>query len=444
MIVPPIPKNEQQRLEALRSYQILDTEIEEEFDEITKLTTEFFDVPICTISLIDKDRQWYKSVCGAQIGQNPRDVSICAHVINEPKEVFVIEDMTKDIRFCDNPIVLGPKMRFYAGAPIVDKNGMALGVLCILDRKIRDLNEAQRNRLQSLANMVMRQIESRLINKHLNQYIEMQTKELKSAVGSLKEEITKRKIVENKLEETLSEERRVSELRSQLVHSISHQFKTPLTTISSSAQLIDMLGDSQNKKLGKHLERIMSSVQSMSEMIEDVMYLHKVDFLKLAEDSTEINIGKLIHETFDEVNLESSSRTEIEVEVLEERTEEFPSNAAIVEKLLKILLSNAIKYNAPGSKIHVQYSVTNESFQFNINNKGLPLNSHNIPQVFDLFFRGNNTQEKEGLGIGLTIAKKLIETLNGQIRVESDAENGTTFFFMIPAMEASKKNQHAA
>lgn len=444
MIVPPIPKNEEQRLEALRSYQILDTEIEKEFDEITKLTTEFFSAPISTISLIDKDRQWYKSVCGASAKQSSRDVSICAHVINQPNEVFVVEDMTKDIRFCQNPIVTGPKMKFYAGAPIVDKNGMALGVLCILDKEVRQLNEIQKNRLQSLADMVMRQIESRLIHKHLNQYIEMQTKELKSAVGSLKEEILKRKQAENKLEETLNEERKISELRSQLVHSISHQFKTPLTTISTSTQLIDMLSDSQDKKLGKHLYRILSSVQSMSEMIEDVMYLHKVDFLKLAEDATEINVGKLIHETFDEINLESGSRTEIEVEALEETTEEFPSNVPIVEKLLKILVSNAIKYNAPGSKIHVQYSVTDKSFQFNINNKGLPLNSENISQVFDLFFRGNNTQEKEGLGIGLTIAKKLIETLNGQIRVESDAHKGTTFFFMIPAMEVRKNNQHAA
>lgn len=444
MIVPPIPQNEEERLEALRSYQILDTEIEEEFEDITKLTSEFFDAPICTISLIDKDRQWFKSICGANISQNPREVSICAHVINQPKDVFVINDLTKDIRFCDNPIVLGPKMRFYAGAPIVDKSGMALGVLCILDRKIRDLNKSQKERLQSLANMVMRQIETRLINKHLNQYIEMQTKELKSAVRSLNEEITKRKIAENKLEQTLNEERKVSELKSQLVHSISHQFRTPLTTISSSAQLIDMLSNSQNNKLGKHLERIMSSVQSMSQMIEDVTYLHKVDFLQLPEDASMINISKLIHETFDDVNLESSRSTEIEVEVLEEKTEEFPTNVPVLEKLLKILLSNAIKYNAPGSKIHVQYSVTKNDFQFNINNKGLPLDSNNIDQVFDLFFRGNNTQEKEGLGIGLTIAKKLIESLNGQIRVESDAKNGTTFFFKIPALKVSRRNQHAA
>lgn len=444
MKAPEFSQKEEQRLEALHSYQILDTDVEKEFDEITILASELFDAKISSVSLVDRDRQWFKSTCGIKDRETSRDVSVCSYAIQTPNEVFEISDLSKDDRFKNFPIVTSEeKIRFYAGAPIVDKNGVALGTLCVLDDKPRTLTEKQKTRLQSLANMVMGLIESRLIHKHLNQYIEMQTKELKTALTNMKQEISKRKLIESRLEHTLNEERQISELRSHLVHSISHQFKTPLTTISTSTQLIDMISNPDDQRFRKHLGRILGAVQSMSDMIEDVLYLHKVDFTKLAESATEFDIGKSIHEIVDQINLESGSRNEILIEALEESTHEFHSNFPVIEKLLKILVSNAVKYNAPDSKIHIQYSVTGKSFQFNINNKGVPLNDENIGQIFDLFFRGNNIEEKEGLGIGLAIAKKLVDTLKGEIRVESTEEAGTTFFVMVPAIDVSK-NQHAA
>lgn len=444
MEVPAIPSNEQLRIEALYSYHILDTELEKEFDEITKIASELFDAPVSAISLIDTNRQWYKSAQGTDIKEIDREISMCAHAINSPEKVMTVENFLDDPRFSDHPLASEKYgVRFYAGAPIVDKSGMALGTLCILDFKPKKLTDSQIERLRGLAEMVMRQIETRLINRHLKQYLEMQTSELKSAVNHLKQEISNRKEVENQLEKMLSEQREISELRARLVHSISHQIKTPLTTISTSTQLLEMLINSKDSRQKKHIARILESVQSMADMVENVLYLHKIDFMNLEENASYIHIGKLIYDTIDQIRIENGGSHEIEIEVLEENNYEFISNYMFIERLVRLLASNAIKYNARNSKIHIQYSVTEKSFQFNINNKGVPLEKEDIGRIFDLFYRGNNTQEKEGLGVGLTIAKKLVETLKGKIRVESSAERGTTFYVLIPAMEM-KENQHAA
>ena len=444
MEVAPIPPNEQRRLDALNSYRILDTEIEWEFDEITKITSELFGSPISIISLIDSDRQWYKSALGTDIKEVKREISICAYTINSPDQVLVIENLLDDQRFSDNPMISEKfGARFYAGAPIVDKNGMAIGTLCILDNKPRKLNSNQIERLKGLAEMVMRQIENRLVNKHLRQYLEMQTGELKAAVSHLKKEIAERKLEENRLEDKLNEQRQISELRAHLVHSISHQIKTPLTAISTSTQLLEMLIDSKDSRQKKHIARILGSVQSMADMVENMHYLHQIDFVNPQESASRIHMGKLIYDTIDQIKVEYGSSDDIEIQVLEESNYEFPSNILFIERLLRILASNAIKYNAPGSKIHIQYSVNDKTFQFNINNRGLPLDKEEVGQIFNLFYRGNNKEDKEGLGVGLTIAKKIIDTLKGKIRVESSRDKGTTFFVLIPAITI-KENQHAA
>ena len=144
-----------QRKAALDSYHILDSEREQAFDDITWLAASICDTPFAVINFIDTDRQWFKSEIGFNITQTELDVSICAHAILQPG-LFVVPDTLKDPRFANNPLVTGdPQLRFYAGALLETPDGVALGTLCVLDKRPRRLSDKQKQALLKLANQVM-------------------------------------------------------------------------------------------------------------------------------------------------------------------------------------------------------------------------------------------------------------------------------------------------
>ena len=153
--------NEAERLKSLRQYRILDTEPEQAFDDLTLIASQICDAPIALITLVDKDRQWFKSRVGVDVKESSRSVSFCAHAILQ-EGVFTIPDALNDARFCDNPFVKGdPHIRFYAGAPITMQDGAALGTLCVLDYVPRKLTQDQNNALMALGRQVAAQLELR-------------------------------------------------------------------------------------------------------------------------------------------------------------------------------------------------------------------------------------------------------------------------------------------
>ena len=159
---PDIPTNEANRLAVLKSFEILDTFSEQEFDDITSLASQACGVPIALISLIDENRQWFKSKVGLSTSETSRDVSFCAHAINS-NDLFEVPNALQDERFADNPLVTGAQnIRFYAGVPLTTADGLNLGTLCVLDNTPRKLDDTQRRSLESLSRLVMRLIEGRL------------------------------------------------------------------------------------------------------------------------------------------------------------------------------------------------------------------------------------------------------------------------------------------
>lgn len=156
------PENEKQRLKKLRCLDILDTFPEQVYDDITFLAARIADTPIALISLIDCERQWFKSRVGLDATETHRDHAFCAHAIRAPHELLLVTDATQDPRFVDNPLVTdAPGIRFYAGAPLLCSDGTALGTLCVIDQKPRTLTELQENALRVLARQVVAQIELR-------------------------------------------------------------------------------------------------------------------------------------------------------------------------------------------------------------------------------------------------------------------------------------------
>jgi GAF domain-containing protein len=157
----PIPKGETKRLNVLWQYEVLDSLPEAIFDDLTELAALICEAPISLISLVDEKRQWFKSKFGTSLQETPRDVSFCAHAILETG-LFIVPDATLDPRFKDNPLVVSePKVRFYAGAPLITPDGQALGTLCILDRRPRQLGPSQERALEVLARHTVAQLETR-------------------------------------------------------------------------------------------------------------------------------------------------------------------------------------------------------------------------------------------------------------------------------------------
>lgn len=181
----PLPKDEAERLQTLRDYEILDTSRHDAFDELTQIAADVLGMPIALISLVDEKRQWFKSRVGLDATETSRDVAFCAHAILG-QEIFEVTDAFGDERFFDNPLVTGaPNIRFYAGVPLAAPNGHNLGTLCVLDVKPRSLDEKQKRTLKALAHQVVQLFELRRLNKALK----VEIHEHKKAEEKLKEQI---------------------------------------------------------------------------------------------------------------------------------------------------------------------------------------------------------------------------------------------------------------
>jgi GAF domain-containing protein len=165
MLPAPIPPNEEERLAELEGLNLLDTPSEANFDQVTARLTRLFKVPMALVTLVDKDRQWFKSHAGlpadlAETRSTSRDISLCGHVIAKD-EVLIVRDLVRDPRFANNPFVKGNGLRFYAGVPLRGPNGLPIGSLCILDTKPREMTRQEQELLKMIAGDVMEQIKRR-------------------------------------------------------------------------------------------------------------------------------------------------------------------------------------------------------------------------------------------------------------------------------------------
>jgi GAF domain-containing protein len=177
MATPKPTENEAARVAALHKYAILDTEPEQAFDDLVLLASFICKTPIALISLVDEDRQWFKSKVGLSISETPREIAFCATAIQQP-DLFFVPDTLNDERFRNNPLVVSePNVRFYAGAPLIDEEGHALGTICVIDRIPREFGPDQQAALKALSRLVLAQLEFRRNLMLLKEALSDRTKE---------------------------------------------------------------------------------------------------------------------------------------------------------------------------------------------------------------------------------------------------------------------------
>lgn len=172
MVKPDKPDNEAERLLALQAFEILDTPSDDAFDDLLRIAASICDMPMAVVSLIDADRQWFKARIGLEASETSRDLSFCGHALLTPGEVMTVPDAQLDPRFHDNPLVTGPTdVRFYAGAPLVTRDGHALGAICVLDHQPRSLTGDQKAALQALSRQVTHLLELHRIGRQLQHHL---------------------------------------------------------------------------------------------------------------------------------------------------------------------------------------------------------------------------------------------------------------------------------
>ena len=252
------PACEADRLAELHHYQVLDTPPEIAFDRLTRLVARHFNMPIALVSLIDRERQWFKSRYGLDAQETPRDVAFCAHAITQ-NDVMVIHDATQDSRFAGNPLVVGaPTIRFYAGAPLTTKSGHKLGTICIIDHIPHpEFTEEQKKELAELSFIVIDEMELRLTARQAQQHIENL----------------------NMTQKALEEARQKSELimqeKSQFVATISHELRTPMNGILGMAYLLT--NTPLNRTQQEYIDTINHSAQNLLLLINDVLDISKIE-----------------------------------------------------------------------------------------------------------------------------------------------------------------------
>ena len=419
----PLPDDEAARLEALRRYAILDTEPEASFDEITALAGELCGTPIALVSLVDADRQWFKSKIGLAAPETHRDLAFCAHAILE-EGIFIVPDASDDERFADNPLVQeDPSIRFYAGSPLVTHDGHRLGTLCVIDRVPRELSPTQLRALHVLGRQVIDQIELRRTVSSLARNV----LELRTAREALK------------LADRGREATRGDRVQSAFLAQATHDLRTPLNAILGYAELLlDGEDDDSALAVGSEAEAVLGKVVEaggyMLRLVNDILDIARLEAEHLTIETSDVELVALTRAVIETMSSQAlRNRNQIHLEV-EPGVRTIASDATRIRQSLFNLLSNACKFTLDG-EIRVGLRAPAEGWvKIEVRDSGIGMSGEELGRLFRPFVQVQEepTVRGESTGLGLVLTRSLCERLGGSLEVTSERGVGSTFEIWLP------------
>ena len=390
---PAIPADEAARLEALRALEVLDTLPEERFDRLTRIARAVFGVPTALVSLVDEDRQWFKSRQGLDAEQTPRNVSFCGHAILG-EQPFVVANALEDQRFADSPLVTGaPDIRFYAGVPLRSLDGHKLGTLCLLSPEPRQFSREEGQLLQDLAAIVEQ---------------ELMSAELARARDAA--------LAANRA-------------RSQFLANINHEIRTPLNAVIG---LSEVLADSAAGEQREQVATIHNSGRALASLFGDLVDFSKLDLgeVELSEEAFDLHdlLGELRNEA---VSLSADKGLQIEYDV----TEDLPRRIRGDRRRRRQALANIIRFTTTGY-VRIEAAPRQDCLEVAVIDSGVGMDAATLARAFDSFFQADtsDTRRHDGAGIGLSISRGLAELMKGTITATSKPGVGSTFTLRIPLL----------
>ncbi len=464
----PLPANEQDRLKALERYQILDTNPEPGFDDLTSLAAHICSTPIAIVSLVDSDRLWFKSKVGLEATEVSRELTFCANAICQPDKMLIVPNALQDERFATHPLVTAdPNIIFYAGAPLVTSDGFALGTLCTIDRKPRELDSEEIAALQSLSRQVISQMELRINITKLKENISKRVQVEQNLRG------TNHRLAQilNKLRQTqvqLIQSEKMSSL-GHLVAGIAHEINNPVNFIYGNLShvntyikdLLNLLtlyqkyypnpNDEIQREaktidvsfLVEDLSNILSSMQIGTERIQEIV-LSLRNFSRLGESEKKlVNLHEGIESTMLILRHRLQSKAEHpSIEIIKEYGDipQVQCYASQMNQVFMNILSNAIdaveesvvKTQNPNPKIRIRTEISRPNYvvvKIADNGAGIPekIQAH----VFDPFFTSKPVGK--GIGLGLSISYQIVvDKHSGTLKYKTQPNNGTEFCIEIP------------
>ncbi len=393
MIEAPAPDNESDRLAALIRYEVLDTEGEQIFDELTELASSICGAPISLISLVDAERQWFKSKVGLDASETSRSIAFCSHAILQD-DVFQVANALDDVRFADNPLVAGaPDIRFYAGAPLKTPDGHAIGTLCVIDREAKQLSDDQMRALSILSKQVISQLEIRLQNRKLE---------------------------------------RLSHIKERMYAALAHDLRNPFNGILGFSRILSQKAEKlAPSRVAEIAQSILQASVNVFHVLDELLQWSQYELGSASVKLEKQPLTDLCHSAveFLESALESKCLT---VNNTIPDSLQVIADAAMVKTVLRNLLANATKYSHPGACIDISAHTEADDVIVSVRDHGVGMSADIAERLFAEMGRSTlGTAGEQGTGLGLALCKEFVALQGGRIWVHEHSDQGVCIQFSL-------------